>query len=248
MKVAITGSSGFIGSHLSERLEVLGHEAVPLWRYLFTQDSPDCLVQSLAGCSAVVNLAGAPLDRRWTDAYKLELMDSRIRTTRKLVEAVNLLHEPPGVMISTSAVGYYSPNGYHAEHNNPSDGSIQAKLCDTKEAEAELFHVHAYWPAVKCYQPMLPFDIDLKEPVLAQRCRMTLDESPYYNPDAVPFCLEQPLTMLGEESFRQRKQGEKNPLLRLQPGYESAQTFTKIYEAALNRALQEMEDWKRGDA
>ena len=94
---------------------------------------------------------------------------------------------------------------------------------------------------------MLPFDIDLKEPVLAQRCRMTLDESPYYNPDAVPFCLEQPLMMPGEETFRQRKLGEKNPLLRLQPGYESAQTFTKIYEAALNRALQEMEDWKRGD-
>lgn len=53
--------------------------------------------------------------------------------------------------------------------------------------------------------------------------------------------------MPGEETFRQRKLGEKNPLLRLQPGYESAQTFTKIYEAALNRALQEMEDWKRGD-
>lgn len=124
----------------------------------------------------------------------------------------------------------------------PDDGGLP-----TKEAEAELFHVHAYWLAVKCYQPMLPFDIDLKEPVLAQRCRMTLDESPYYNPDAVPFCLEQPLMMPGEETFRQRKLGEKNPLLRLQPGYESAQTFTKIYEAALNRALQEMEDWKRGD-
>lgn len=38
---------------------------------------------------------------------------------------------------------------------------------------------------------------------------MTLDESPYYNPDAVPFCLEQPLTMPGEETFRQRKLGEK---------------------------------------
>ena len=119
-------------------------------------------------------------------------------------------------------------------------------LPKTRE-EAELFHAHAYRLAVKCYQPMLPFDIDLKEPVLAQRCRMTLDETPYYNPDAVPFCLEQPLTMPGEETFRQRKLGEKNPLLRLQPGYESAQTFTKIYEAALNRALQEMEDWKRGD-
>lgn len=53
--------------------------------------------------------------------------------------------------------------------------------------------------------------------------------------------------MPGEETFRQRKQGEKNLLLRLKPGYESAKTFTKIYEAALNRAFQEMEDWKRGD-
>ena len=53
--------------------------------------------------------------------------------------------------------------------------------------------------------------------------------------------------MPGEETFRQRKQGEKNLLLRLQPGYDSAKTFTKIYEAALNRAFQEMEDWKRGD-
>mgnify|MGYP001531846488 CR=1 FL=1 len=103
-----------------------------------------------------------------------------------------------------------------------------------KEAEAELFHAHAYWLAVKCYQPMLPYDINLQAPVLTQKCRMTLDESPYYNPDAVPFCLEQPLAMPGEETFRQRKQGEKNLLLRLQPGYESAKTFTKIYEAALN--------------
>ena len=116
-----------------------------------------------------------------------------------------------------------------------------------KEAEAALFHAHAYLLAVKCYQPMLPYDIDLKEPVLAQKCRMTLDENPYYNPDAVPFCLEQPLAMPGEETFRQRKQGEKNLLLRLKPGFESAKTFTKIYEAALNRSLQEMENWKRGD-
>lgn len=69
---------------------------------------------------------------------------------------------------------------------------------------------------------MLPYDINLQAPVLTQKCRMTLDESPYYNPDAVPFCLEQPLAMPGEETFRQRKQGEKNLLLRLQPGYESA--------------------------
>lgn len=109
MNVAITGSSGFIGSHLSSRLAVFGHQVTPLWRYLFTQDSVDCLAEALAGCHAVINLAGAPIDRRWTDAYKQELVESRIMTTRKLVEAVNRLHEPPEVMISTSAVGYYSP-------------------------------------------------------------------------------------------------------------------------------------------
>ena len=72
-----------------------------------------------------------------------------------------------------------------------------------KEAEAELFHAHAYWLAVKCYQPMLPYDINLQAPVLTQKCRMTLDESPYYNPDAVPFCLEQPLAIPEEEAVRQ---------------------------------------------
>ena len=97
-----------------------------------------------------------------------------------------------------------------------------------KEAEAELFHAHAYWLAVKCYQPMLPYDINLKAPVLTQKCRMTLDESPYYNPDAVPFCLEQPLAMPGEETFRQRKQGEKNLLLRLQPGYGSVEMICNL--------------------
>ena len=78
-----------------------------------------------------------------------------------------------------------------------------------KEAEAELFHAHAYWLAVKCYQPLLPYDINLQAPVLAQKCRMTLDESPYYNPDAVPFCLEQPLAMPGEETFPAAQAGVK---------------------------------------
>lgn len=142
MNIAITGSSGFIGSHLSERLKVLGHEVTPLWRYLFTQDSVDCLAQSLTGCQAVVNLAGAPLDRRWTDEYKLELVDSRVMTTRKLVEAVNRLHEPPEVMLSTSAVGYYSPDGCHGEHDDPAEGSFLAELCEAWEAEAQRVNDH----------------------------------------------------------------------------------------------------------
>ena len=76
---------------------------------------------------------------------------------------------------------------------------------------------------------------------------MTLDESPYYNPDAVPFCLVQPLSMPDEGTFRQQKQDEKNPLARMTPGYQTADTFKMIYEAALGRAFREMENWKRDD-
>lgn len=124
----------------------------------------------------------------------------------------------------------------------PDDEGLPAK-----EAEAALFHAHAYRLAVRCYQPVLPFDITLKEPALTQSCRMTLDESPYYNPGAVPFCLAQPLAMPDESTFRQQKQSEKNPLARMAPGCETAETFTLMYEAALGRALREMEGWKRGD-
>lgn len=78
-----------------------------------------------------------------------------------------------------------------------------------RESDATLFHAHAYRMAVKCYQPLLPFAITLKEPSLTQSCRMTLDGYPYYNPAAVPFCLEQPLGMPEEENFRQRKLAER---------------------------------------
>ena len=106
-----------------------------------------------------------------------------------------------------------------------------------KENEAVMFHAHAYRLAVNCYQPLMPFPVTLKEPLLTQSCRMTLDEKPYYNPSAVAFCLEQPFSMPGEETFRQRKQAEQNPLQRMKPGYTASETFTLLYEAALNLSL-----------
>ena len=114
-----------------------------------------------------------------------------------------------------------------------------------QEEEISLFHAHAYRMAVQCYQPLLPFPVTLKEPSPADTFRMTLDETPYFAPDAVPFCLEQPVTMPGEQTFSQHRLAEKNPLKRLQPGFESSHTFTLLFEAALNRALDEVENWRR---
>ena len=116
-----------------------------------------------------------------------------------------------------------------------------------REQEAMLFHAHAYRLAVSCYQPLLPFPITLREPSLTQSCRMTLDEQPEYNPAAVSFCLEQPFSMPGEETFRQRRLAEKNPLLRMEPGYETSQTFVMLFESALDKAFHELENWRRGD-
>ena len=116
-----------------------------------------------------------------------------------------------------------------------------------KEENITLFHACAYRMAVQCYQPILPFPITLKEPNPAQSCRMTLDTDPYFNPDAIAFCQEQPFSMPGEQTFHQRKLTEKNPLLRLKPGFETSETFTILFETTLGKALDEMQNWKRGD-
>lgn len=116
-----------------------------------------------------------------------------------------------------------------------------------KEQDIAAFHAHAYRMAVQCYQPILPFPITLKESAHTQSCRMTLDVHPYFNPQAIPFCQEQPFGMPGEQTFRQRQLTEKNPLLRLEPSFETSQTFTLLFETSLAKALQEMEHWKRGD-
>ena len=80
-----------------------------------------------------------------------------------------------------------------------------------------------------------------------QKCRMTWMILLIINPDAVPFCLEQPLSVPDEPTFGQRKQTEANPLMRIAPGYPASQTFSILFEAALNRTFEELENWKRGD-
>ena len=114
------------------------------------------------------------------------------------------------------------------------------------EDDIALFHAHAYRLAVKCYQPLLPFPITLQAPSLLQSCRMTVDEQPYYSPTAVAFCLEQPCALPSEDNYRQRKQQESNPLLRMTPGYEVADTCNLLFEAALDRAFRDLDNWRRG--
>jgi uncharacterized protein (TIGR01777 family) len=103
MNVAITGATGFIGRAVAEHLRSSGHNvrAVSLRGAI----PPD----ALAGTNAVIHLAGEPVAQRWTPAARDQILRSRVEGTRVLVAAMRA--QPPQVLISASAVGYYGTRG-----------------------------------------------------------------------------------------------------------------------------------------
>src|SRR6266700_1081504 len=103
MIIAITGGSGFIGRALANRLRGAGHSVTSI--SLRNAPGPE----AFAGCDVVVHLAGEPVAQRWTAAARERILDSRIEGTRSLVKT--LRSQPPRVLVSASAVGYYGSHG-----------------------------------------------------------------------------------------------------------------------------------------
>lgn len=136
MKIAISGSSGFIGTHLKSFLETNGAEIIPLKREFFTATDDIALRIALDGCDVVINLAGATINHRWTSSYKRKIMNSRVLTTRKLVTAINKLNHKPHTLISISAVGIYSSNGVQREDNFTYGNTFLSQVCMKWEEEA----------------------------------------------------------------------------------------------------------------
>jgi uncharacterized protein (TIGR01777 family) len=145
MRVAITGSSGLIGTALSRRLSGEGHDVVPVVR---RQPSDNEIGWSVAenriddnafdGLDAVVHLAGAGIgDHRWTDDYKRELIESRTVGTALVADAICSAHTSPSVLLSGSAIGFYgsSPTATFEESDHSGQGFL-ADLCVAWEAAA----------------------------------------------------------------------------------------------------------------
>ena len=108
MNIAMTGATGYIGKHLSNYLtEKGGHRVIPLGRSMFREGMSGHLIQTLAHCDVIINLAGAPINKRWTPEHKQELFYSRIVVTHRIIRALNAVRTKPKLMISASAVGYY---------------------------------------------------------------------------------------------------------------------------------------------
>ena len=157
MRIAVTGSTGLIGSALVRSLLDDGHQVVRLvrrppapqadgstevrWNPRLREIDRRGLAAGPDGAplDAVVHLAGAGVaDRRWSTAYKREIHASRVLGTGTLAEAVAGLEQPPKVMVSGSAVGVYGQTGDEViDETAPAGGDFLARVCvEWEEAAA----------------------------------------------------------------------------------------------------------------
>ncbi len=130
MKIALTGASGFVGAVLQKTFD----DCVIINR----DDIEARILRKLKGVDVVINLAGAPIIKRWSDPYKKVLLQSRIETTRKLVSAVNQSNVEH--FISTSAIGIYPDDIPCDESTSKCANDFLGTLAREWETEAMLCH------------------------------------------------------------------------------------------------------------
>jgi uncharacterized protein len=147
MRVLISGASGLVGQELIRQLKEAGHEPLRLVRReasapdeVFWNPSKGQLQPGIMDrVDAVVNLAGATTGRiPWTKKYKKEIVDSRIDSTKTLVSAINNAANPPKVLVSGSASGFYGEGGNSwLSEDSPKGEGFLSDLAFAWEKEAE---------------------------------------------------------------------------------------------------------------
>jgi uncharacterized protein (TIGR01777 family) len=152
MKTLVTGATGFIGKQLIKKLNEKGHEIVVLtrnaesagfnlpvhceikeWNPEQTALSPS----ALKGVEAVINLAGEGIaDSRWSATRKRQIMQSRVMSVRRLVDAMKVMEEKPKVFVSASAIGIYGNREDELlEETTPRKQWFLSEVCQAWENE-----------------------------------------------------------------------------------------------------------------
>ena len=133
MNVIVAGATGLIGTELVKALRARGDQVLALPRY---GSAP----WQVEGFDAVVNLAGANLSaKRWSPEFKKGLLDSRIETTRALVDAIGKASRKPRVLVNASAVGFYGGGrgDETLDESSAPGGDFLSGLTREWEAEAQ---------------------------------------------------------------------------------------------------------------
>ena len=151
MRITLSGATGFLGRHLVARLCKEGHSVCLLTRrpitglpsgvetYIWNPPKVAPAPEALENSDAVIHLAGATVNQRWTTESKNLLRSSRLDSTRSLVQAISTLSRRPSLLLSASATGVYGSRGDEilTEASSPGEGFL-ADLSVDWEHEANL--------------------------------------------------------------------------------------------------------------
>jgi len=147
MKVLVTGATGLIGKSLHASLIAEGHTVVRLVRRR-KREASDILwdpasgligISDLENFDAVIHLAGENIAAgRWTEKQKQKILESRVNGTRLLTESLAKLQQPPKVLVSASAIGYYGDRGAETLSEMSARGSgFLADVCEAWESATQ---------------------------------------------------------------------------------------------------------------
>jgi len=151
LKIAITGSSGLIGSVVQDYFAKKGHQITLIIRprtpIKFNRrvihwdiDKKEIDVRGLEGQDAVVHLSGVNLaEKRWSKEFKEEIKESRLQSTRFLAGSLARLSKPPKIFLSASAIGFYGSLKHNDEINemSPKGDSFLSEVCELWEKSTE---------------------------------------------------------------------------------------------------------------
>ena len=153
MRIVVTGATGLIGRNLVAKLVANGDSVAVLTRnsskatkvfppdveiYQWDSNSDSFPLESLNASDAIVHLIGEPIKGRWTKNKKLQILQSRVDSTKSLVTALTTLDNPPLKVIMASAVGYYGDRGDEELTDSSTRG--EGFLADVSEAWESASH------------------------------------------------------------------------------------------------------------
>ncbi len=151
-RITITGATGLLGPRLVRELQGDGWQVTVLTRDperalgrlgeveavkwdLMSEPAP---AAALEGRDAVVHLAGENVAQRWSAQAKRAIRESRVVGTEHLLEGLRGTEQRPGVLVSSSAIGYYGPHGIEPiDEEAPPGDDFLAEVCVAWEAVAE---------------------------------------------------------------------------------------------------------------
>lgn len=147
MKILMSGSTGLIGTALSELLKKSGHQVKRLVRNKnqlaedeIAWDPKNGLLEAstIEGFDGIVNLSGENISAKsWDDEEKKLILESRVNSTRLLSEAISKLSRPPKVLVNASAIGYYGCRGEEIlTESSPPGQTFLSEVCTAWESAA----------------------------------------------------------------------------------------------------------------